>query len=478
MRSRSVRNNPASASDAFLEFTSSVAFDSRLWRYDIAGSMAHASMLADAHVITAADHEKIVDGLRSIASDLSSGRLELPVSAEDVHMAIEKELTDRVGDAGARLHTGRSRNDQVALDMRLYAREALLQMIEMALSLQRALVAIAEKEGDSVMPGYTHLQHGQPVLLSHHMMAYFWKLQRDIDRMMEGYERVNVSPLGAGALAGTAFPLDRSIAMKTLRMRDLTENSLDAVSDRDFVAEGAFAASLLAMHLSSLCEELILWSSSEFGFIRLPPGLSGGSSMMPQKRNPDIPELVRAKSARALGGLVTILALLKSLPLAYNRDLQEDKENLFDVFDTVGASLHALTPFLAELEFDKARMRESAEVGLMTATDLADFLTTRGMPFRTAHGLVKDLAEQSEGDETRFRELALEKLSTHMKKLEINDLDFLTLENAIDRRSAEGGTSQESVKKQLEKAASRMKHTEALAQGMREDVAVVEALLG
>jgi argininosuccinate lyase len=265
--------------------------------------------------------------------------------------------------------------------------------------------------------------------------------------------------------------------MKALRMKAITENSLDAVSDRDFVAEGAFAASLLAMHMSSLCEEIILWSSSEFRFIKLPHHLSGGSSMMPQKRNPDIPELVRAKSGRALGGLVTILALLKSLPLAYNRDLQEDKENLFDVFDTVGASLHALTPFLAELEFDRARMRESAETGLMTATDLADFLTTRGMPFRTAHGLVKELAEQSEGDEAKFRELALERLSTHVKKLDMKELEFLTLENAVERRSVEGGTSSKAVEKQMTKAEASVASTEAVLERMRDEVAVVDELL-
>jgi argininosuccinate lyase len=477
MKSRSERNRLASANDGFLAFTSSVAFDSRLWRYDLAGSIAHAGMLAEANIITGSDHERIVAGLKAIASDIGAGKLGLSASFEDVHMAIEKELTDRVGDAGARLHTGRSRNDQVALDMRLYTREALLHLAELALSLQQTLMDIAKRDGSAILPGYTHLQHGQPVLLSHHLMSYYWKLQRDIDRLVACYERTNVSPLGAGALAGTAFPLDRSAAMKALRMKAITENSLDAVSDRDFVAEGAFAASLLAMHMSSLCEEIILWSSSEFRFIKLPHHLSGGSSMMPQKRNPDIPELVRAKSGRALGGLVTILALLKSLPLAYNRDLQEDKENLFDVFDTVGASLHALTPFLAELEFDRARMRESAETGLMTATDLADFLTTRGMPFRTAHGLVKELAEQSEGDEAKFRELALERLSTHVKKLDMKELEFLTLENAVERRSVEGGTSSKAVEKQMTKAEASVASTEAVLERMRDEVAVVDELL-
>jgi argininosuccinate lyase len=477
MRSRSERNPQASASDGFLAFTSSVAFDSRLWRYDIAGSIAHADMLANADVITQADHERIVGGLRAIASELVSGKLVLPSPSEDIHMAVEKELTDRVGDAGARLHTGRSRNDQVALDMRLYVREALMNIVESALAFQETLLRKASEDGGAILPGYTHLQHGQPVLLSHHLLSYFWKIQRDIDRLVDCYGRANVSPLGAGALAGTAFPLDRSLAMKSLRMKAITENSLDAVSDRDFVAEGAFAASLLAIHLSSMCEELILWSSSEFRFIKIPRNLSGGSSMMPQKRNPDVPELVRAKSGRALGGLVAILALLKSLPLAYNRDLQEDKENLFDVFDTVGASLHALTPFLADLEFDRARMRESAETGLMTATDLADFLTTRGMPFRAAHGLVKELAELSGGDEARFKELALERLSTHIKKLDMKDLDFLTLENAIERRSVDGGTSAGAVARQMEKANEWTERTATTLQIMRTEVAAVDEML-
>lgn len=477
MGSRSVRNPQASVSDGFLAFTSSVAFDSRLWRYDIAGSIAHANMLVGADVVTHADHEKIVSGLRTIAADLRAGRLTLPSSAEDVHMAVEKELTDRVGDAGARLHTGRSRNDQVALDMRLYVREALTHITEETVALQETLMRKADEERDTILPGYTHLQHGQPVLLSHHLLSYFWKLQRDIERLIDCYDRTNVSPLGAGALAGTAFPLERSQVMETLRMRAVTENSIDAVSDRDFVAEGAFAASLLAMHLSSLCEELVLWSSHEFRFIKLPQNLSGGSSMMPQKRNPDIPELVRAKSGRVLGGLVTILALLKSLPLAYNRDLQEDKENLFDVFDTVGASLHALTQFLGELEFDKVRMRQSAEAGLMTATDLADFLTTRGMPFRAAHGLVKELAAQADGDEDRFKELAEEKLAAHSKKLDIGELDFLTLEKAVERRSAEGGTATASVKQQMEKAATAVSASKDALRGMQHDTDSVDELL-
>ncbi len=477
MRSRSKRNTQAPANDVFLGFTSSVAFDRRLWRYDIAGSIAHAQSLADADIISKGDLEQITEGLKKIAAEIRSGKFEFDSSFEDLHMNIESSLTGRIGEAGAKLHTGRSRNDQVALDMRLYVRESLAELMEEATELQETLIWMAGDGMDAIMPGYTHLQHGQPVLLSHHLMSHFWKIQRDVERLSDCYRRTNLSPLGSGALAGTAFPIDRSTAAGLLRMNGVTQNSLDAVSDRDFVAEAAFAASMLSIHLTSICEELILWSSQEFRFVRLPKELSGGSSMMPQKLNPDIPELVRGKSGRVLGGLFTILTLLKSLPLAYNRDLQEDKENLFDVFDTVGASLHALTQFLGELEFDKVRMRQSAEAGLMTATDLADFLTTRGMPFRAAHGLVKELAAQADGDEDRFKELAEEKLAAHSKKLDIGELDFLTLEKAVERRSAEGGTATASVKQQMEKAATAVSASKDALRGMQHDTDSVDELL-
>ncbi|UCE80420.1 MAG: argininosuccinate lyase [Methanobacteriota archaeon] len=477
MGPRSKRSTPAPASDEFLRFTSSVAFDYKLWRYDIAGSLAHAHTLAEAGVITSRDFDKISAGLKSIAVDLMNGRFEFDSASEDLHMDIEKTLTERIGDAGAKLHTGRSRNDQVALDMRLYVRDSIVDLIERIVLLQETIVRMAAETTDVILPGYTHLQHGQPVLLSHHLLAYFWKLERDIERLSDCYNRTNVSPLGAGALAGTAFPIDRTLAAKMLRMHGVTENSLDSVSDRDFAAEAAFAASMLSIHLSSFCEELIMWSSQEFRFIHLPKELSGGSSMMPQKLNPDIPELIRGKSGRVLGGLVAILTLLKSLPLAYNRDLQEDKENLFDVFDTVGASLHALTHFLAELEFNEVRMRESAEVGLMTATDLADFLTTRGMPFRAAHGLVKELAELADGDDKKFRELAMDKLAVQSKKLESGDLDFLALEGSIEKRTAEGGTAPEGVAQQKEKATSSVAKNRALIKSMRFQTSVVDELL-
>ncbi|UCE91026.1 MAG: argininosuccinate lyase [Methanobacteriota archaeon] len=478
MNSRSKRAAKASASELFVSFTSSVSFDSRLWRHDIAGSVAHARSLADSGVISGQDLEDITRGLRGIASDIRSGEFTFDPSAEDLHMHIEKALTERVGDAGAMLHTGRSRNDQVALDMRLYVREALADVVAEAINLQEAIVSKAARQGDAIMPGYTHMQHGQPVLLSHHLLSYFWKLQRDVERMSDCYDRTNVSPLGAGALSGTAFPVDRMLPANMLRMKGITENSLDAVSDRDFVAEAAFALSLLAIHLSSMCEEFVIWSSQEFRFVRLPEGLSGGSSMMPQKRNPDIPELVRAKAGRAVGGLVTILTLLKSLPLAYNRDLQEDKESLFDVFNTVEDSLNALTYFLTELEFDKVRMRGSAETGLMTATDLADSLATRGVPFREAHGIVSGLSECSGGDAVLFRELALDELASHGERPGPDDDDFLDAESSVLRRTVVGGTSPEAVRAQKENALATINGNRSLLQNMRNDASAVDELLG
>ncbi|MCJ7463407.1 MAG: argininosuccinate lyase, partial [Thermoplasmata archaeon] len=418
-----------------------------------------------------------VKGLKEVARGLGSSAISLDTKYEDVHMNIEKHLIDIMGDTGAKLHPGRSRNDQVALDMRLVVREEVHAVVTSVFSLEETLLRKAQNESMTIMPGYTHLQHAQPVLLSHHLMAHFWRLQRDISRLVVCYERANVSPLGSGALAGTWSKFDRSIAANMLGMDGTTENSLDAVSDRDFAAEFVFALSLLMIHLSSLSEELVLWSSGEFGFLKLPLSLSGGSSMMPQKCNPDIAELVRGKSGRAIGDLVAILTLLKSLPLAYNRDLQEDKENLFDAFDTAEASLHALTTFLAEAEFDRARMRKAAEVGLMTATDLADLLTTRGIPFRNAHDIVKELAVKADGDDLVFKELAKEVLMRFSKDLKTIDLAFLNVERAIDRRGSEGGTSKKAVKSQMLKAEAALVRSKQSAEKMRGQISKADRLL-
>jgi len=477
MKSRSVRNPSASANEVFLRFTSSVHFDSKLWKHDIAGSIAHASALAKAGVITGPELEKILAGLRAIASDIESGEVVFDPRLEDIHMNIEKMLTDRIGDTGAKLHTGRSRNDQVALDVRLFVREASANVVAAAIELQETILARATETSSALLPGYTHLQHAQPVLMSHHLLAHFWKLQRDIDRLLESYERTNISPLGSGALAGTSFRLDRKLVADMLAMDGISQNSLDAVSDRDFVAESAFALSLMMIHLSSLCEELVQWSSQEFGFVKLPKDLSSGSSMMPQKRNPDLPELVRGKAGRAVGDLVAILTLLKSLPLAYNRDLQEDKETLFDVFETVENSLHALTAFLAEVEFDRVRMRRLSEVGLMTATDLADFLANQGVPFRKAHGLVREITEKVQGDERRFMLLADKVLRTHMKDHRTADVSFLAAAKAVDRRNIEGGTGRKAVAKQMESAKAAVRAGKKALGEIRAQVSAVDRLL-
>ncbi len=393
-------------------------------------------------------------------------------------MNVESALTNMIGDAGAKLHTGRSRNDQVALDMRLFVREALLDTVSEALDFQQTVLTRAKEASGTIMPGYTHVQHAQPILLAHHLLAHYWRLERDISRMFDCYSRTNVSPLGSGALAGVRHRIDRKLVADMLGLDGITENSIDSVSDRDFVAEFAFSLSMIMIHLSSLCEELIYWSSSEFGFVKLPKNLSGGSSMMPQKWNPDLPELVRGKSGRAVGDLVAILTLMKSLPLAYNRDLQEDKENLFDVFDTVEASLHALTDFLKEIEFDRVRMRRAAEVGLMTATDLADLLTTLGIPFRKAHGIVKDLAIKADGDDKKFIRLANEVLLKNKKELRTSDLNFLKVERAIERRGSEGGTSKGAVSKQMAKAVSALDENKEVLERLRVQISAVDKLLG
>ena len=474
---RSTRRRSQPANDAFLDFTASVHFDRRLWKYDIAGSIAHAHALAGAGVISKQELKLTENGLKGVADDIRKGKLVLDPKLEDIHMNVERALTDRIGEAGAKLHTARSRNDQVALDMRLFVREALLDSVSAALELQQTIVLRARAAAGAIMPGYTHVQHAQPILLAHHLLAHYWRLERDISRMFDCYSRTNVSPLGSGALAGVWHRIDRKSVADTLGLDGITENSIDSVSDRDFVAESAFSLSLLMIHLSSLCEELVYWSSSEFGFLKLPKDLSGGSSMMPQKWNPDLPELVRGKSGRAVGDLVAILTLMKSLPLAYNRDLQEDKESLFDVLDTVEASLHALTDFLREIEFDRVRMRRAAEVGLMTATDLADLLTTLGIPFRSAHGIVKELAMKADGDDKRFMRLANEVLMKNKKELRTSDLNFLKVERAVERRSSEGGTSKGAVSKQMAKAVSALDENKAVLKRLRDQISAVDKLL-
>ena len=380
--------------DKLLEkFSASIGYDRRLYLYDIKGSIAHCRMLAKQEIIPEEDGKKIIDGLEEIFEEISRGDFEFSEALEDIHMNIEKRLTDKIGDVGGKLHTARSRNDQVALDTRLYLRDKIKETVELIRDFQGVIIALCKKYSDVIMPGYTHLQRAQPVLFSNHLMAYHEMLERDAERYEDCYRRVNVMPLGAAALAGTTFPIDRKYVAKLLDFPSVTTNSLDSVSDRDFIIEFCSASSILMMHLSRLSEELVLWCSDEFDFIELPDAFCTGSSIMPQKKNPDIPELVRGKSGRVYGNLMSILTTMKGLPLAYNRDMQEDKEPLFDTIDTVTMSLQIFTQMMKGLKVDKEAMLIAAGGGYSTATEIADYLVRKGLPFRKAHEVVGNIVK-------------------------------------------------------------------------------------
>ncbi|HOJ81451.1 MAG TPA: argininosuccinate lyase, partial [Clostridiales bacterium] len=378
----------ANTDKAVDDFHSSIRFDSRMYRQDIAGSIAHAEMLGKVGVISAEEAELICSTLREILSDIENGKVHFETEAEDIHMNIEKILIERIGDTGKKLHTGRSRNDQVALDLRMYLKDEVRAIRSMLLELLSVLLDISEKNTDTIMPGYTHLQRAQPITLAHHMMAYFQMFRRDTGRLEDCYARMDVMPLGSGALAGTTYPLDRNFVAEKLGFTAITENSLDGVSDRDFVIELASCLSITMMHLSRFCEELILWSSAEFSFIEMDDAYSTGSSIMPQKKNPDVAELIRGKTGRVYGSLIALLTMMKSLPLAYNKDMQEDKEAIFDAVDTVKACLPVFTKMLSTLKIKREAMYRAACGGFTNATDLADYLVKKGIPFRSAHEIV------------------------------------------------------------------------------------------
>jgi argininosuccinate lyase len=432
--------------DAFVEtFTASVAFDQRLAPYDIQGSIAHARMLERIGVLTEKECEAVITGLSDIGIDIGNGDFNWLVALEDVHMNIEARLTDRIGDAGKKLHTGRSRNDQVATDIRLYLRDEIGRITDEIIRLQGALLDLAEAEAATIMPGFTHLQVAQPVTFGHHLMAWFEMLARDRERFSDCLKRVNVMPLGAAALAGTGFPIDRAYTAELLGFERPAANSLDAVSDRDFAVEFTAAASLLMMHLSRFSEELVLWSSPLFDFIELPDAFCTGSSIMPQKKNPDVPELVRGKSGRVFGSLVALLTLMKSQPLAYNKDNQEDKEPLFDTVDTVADSLRAFADMVPHLKPKRDAMQRAAKQGYSTATDLADYLVRKGVPFRDAHevvGLAVRLGLESKRD---LSELSLEELQQLCDRVEQDVFAILTPEGSVAARSHLGGTAPERV---------------------------------
>lgn len=439
----------AGTADSVEAFTASIDVDARLYRHDIAGSIAHAKMLGRQRIIPAREAQKIVRGLKAIEQEIDRGQFVFSAADEDIHMNIERRLSEKIGAAGRKLHTARSRNDQVALDMRLFLREEVGLIIESLRLLQRELASTARKNLDVIMPGYTHLQRAQPVRFAHHVLAYYEMFERDRERLTSCLERINVLPLGAGALAGTSFPIDRAYVAKLLKFRRISKNSIDTVSDRDFVLEFISVAAILFVHLSRLAEELVLWSSQEFGFVELPDRYCTGSSMMPQKKNPDVPELVRGKAGRVFGHLQALLTIMKGLPLAYNRDLQEDKIPLFDTVDTAKMSLRIMAEVIRGMKARRDRMLTAARDGFMNATDLADYLAERGVPFRDAHAISGRVVRHCVEKGCRIEALSLRELRRFSKKISEDVYDFLSVESVVNRRRAFGGTARDSVLRRL-----------------------------
>lgn len=445
------------ATDAFVEaFTESVSFDRRLAEVDIRGSIAHATMLSKVNVLTNKEAEAIITGLEAIANEIIEGAFTWSTALEDVHMNIEQALTERIGDVGKKLHTGRSRNDQVATDIRLYLRQVCDRVIDQLKALQLGIIGLAEAEADTIMPGFTHLQVAQPVTFGHHLMAWQSMLERDRARFVDCRKRINVLPLGSAALAGTSYPIDREFTRELLEFDSISTNSLDAVSDRDFAIEFAAAASLTMMHLSRWSEELILWTSAQFDFVSLPDRFCTGSSIMPQKKNPDVAELTRGKTSRVYGDLTALLVLMKGQPMAYNRDNQEDKEPLFDVVDTLMSVLIAFTDMVPALVAKKDNMRKAAATGFSTATDLADYLVRKGIPFRDAHGIVGALVAQAENQGVDLADLPLQTLQTASQVIEQDVFDYLTLSGSVNARNHPGGTAPTQVRAAVTAARQRL----------------------
>ena len=428
--------------DAFVErFTASVQFDQRLYQQDIRGSIAHASMLAKVKVLSEDEAKQIIDGLNAIAEDISQGNFNWSIAREDVHMNIEAALTDKIGSVGKKLHTGRSRNDQIATDVRLYLRDAIDAIAAQLTRLQLGLVGLAERYTDTIMPGFTHLQTAQPVTFGHHMLAWNAMLERDYTRLLDCKNRLNECPLGAAALAGTTFPIDREMTAQQLGFNKPTDNSLDSVSDRDFAIEFCACASLIMMHLSRCSEELVLWTSGQFDFIDLPDRFCTGSSIMPQKKNPDVPELVRGKSGRVNGHLISLLTLMKSQPLAYNKDNQEDKEPLFDTVDTLLDCLNAYADMVPAITPKEDNMRAAAAKGFSTATDLADYLVRKGIPFRDSHEIVGKAVAKCIDENCDLSELPLAALQAFSSEIDNDVFAILTLEGSVASRDHLGGTA-------------------------------------
>ncbi|PWD82993.1 argininosuccinate lyase [Ignatzschineria indica] len=441
------------STDAFVQaFTGSVDFDQRMYAEDIAGSLAHAKMLYTQGILSEEDFNLIKEGLAAVKAEIEAGDFPWSIELEDVHMNVESSLTEKIGIAGKRLHTGRSRNDQVATDIRLWLRKEL-DHIDLELKrLQEGILAVAEREYDTIMPGFTHLQVAQPITFGHHLMAWFEMIKRDRERFQDCRKRLNISPLGAAALAGTTYPIDRHLSAKLLGFSAPSENSLDSVSDRDFAIEFAAVASILAMHLSRFSEELVLWATPAFDFINLPDRFCTGSSIMPQKKNPDVPELVRGKTGRVYGHLFSLLTLMKSQPLAYNKDNQEDKEPLFDIVDTVLGSVRAFADMIPAISSKKENMYERTKLGFSTATDLADYLVRKGMPFRNAHEVVGNAVRLGVETERDLSEMTLAELQQFSDLIDEDVFEYLTLEGSVAARNHYGGTAPKQVLAAIERA--------------------------
>ena len=431
------------------DFNSSIHFDQRMFEEDLTGSMAHATMLGAKGINSPEDTEAILAGLESILADLKSGKLEIDPAAEDIHMFNEAELTRRIGDAGKRLHTARSRNDQVALDMRLWLRKEIGNIRTLTADLIRAICDKAQESRDAIVPGYTHLQRAQPIVFAHHLLAYGMMLERDLGRLADAAKRTNISPLGSGALAGTTYPIDREMTAKALGMNGYTLNSIDGVSDRDFVAETCAALALLMTHLSRLSEELILWCSWEFRYVELDDAYTTGSSIMPQKKNADMAELIRGKTGRVYGNLMGILTVLKGLPLAYNKDMQEDKEGIFDSVDTVKMCLQVMAPMIATMSINRESMRQAAAQGFINATDLADYLVRKGLPFRSAYKIVGQIVAECTNKGLVLETLPLEAYQAHSDLFTEDLFDAISLETCVSQRTSPGSVSAPSLDAQF-----------------------------
>jgi argininosuccinate lyase len=430
-------------------FTASLHYDRRLYGYDIEGSIAHAKMLVRQEILSPQEGKIIIRGLKDIRKDIEEGRFIFSFEDEDIHMAIEKALIQKTGDVGGKLHTGRSRNDQIALDVRMYVRDEIKAIDAALVALKSNLVTLARAEKGTILPGYTHMQKAQPVLLGHYFLAYWEMFNRDAERLKDCYRRVNQMPLGAAALAGTSLPIDRSFVAKLLRFPAITANSMDTVSDRDYIAEVIFDLSLVMMHMSRLCEDMILWSTDEFKYLEISDAFTTGSSIMPQKKNPDVPELIRGKTGRVYGDLMAILTILKGLPMTYNRDLQEDKEPLFDAVDTAKASLSVLADMLRNLSFNREEMKKEASLGFSTATDVAEYLVKLGIPFREAHSIVGRLVSYCIKKKRTLFEMTLDEYRSFYPEFGEDIFKVITVEHSVNARKSAGGTAEKNVAKRL-----------------------------